>query len=234
MSRSKSKRREPSAESSHSLIITVHAQGHGEPITAVRRVHARDDALTSLIKKAIADKTCADAVEPKWALAAIARCPVKFVAVEKNKKQASGFLMARFKKDVLYIELVCSSRKGIGSILLKEAIHLADSHDVNVELSSLPSVMPVYAKHKFKLRRSCSAKSVSLPRNLPRYATDDDAMEDPKMMKFMIGLADRGLTSNKRCAYKNLAKNKDGGKHDFYQNACEENGFHMLRCRDDL
>ena len=184
-----------------------------------------------MIKAAVKKNTCKGAVMEKWILRVMPSCPIKFVAVESHKKYPSGFLMARFEDDSLYVELVCSNTKGVGTLLINEAIALADSQNVDVALSSLPAVMGVYAKHGFQLRKSCSAKPVSLPKTMPKYATVADVYNDPDMVKFMVKLTKNGLSSVPQCASLDIGNAPDGGKKKFKENTCGIDGFRMMRCR---
>ena len=77
---------------------------------------------------------------------------------KKNKKRIVGMCAISFKKDHLYVDLICSNQKvkGVGSLLLELVEVLSNTLSLeHMKLSSVTDAVPFYLKKKFECDKLC-------------------------------------------------------------------------------
>jgi hypothetical protein len=54
------------------------------------------------------------------------------------------------------------------------------------------------------------------------------------MVQYMMLLADSGLVARKQCTGKKFLSSSIKVKKEFFKNECADDGFYMMRCKNDL
>jgi hypothetical protein len=154
-----------------------------------------------------------------------------------------GFVLARVddhNADSIYIDIICAAISGGGKLLLDSLIEYATHYGKNVSLSALPTVLSYYPIFKFKHRQSCApgVETFVFPRDVKPPPSLLDSYKIPAINNFMITLADHDLASKNDC--KGVKRKMEKGKYyredpsAFAQENCAQDGFYMMRCKDDL
>jgi len=137
-----------------------------------------------------------------------------------NFQNLSGFLVARIRKNDIYVDVICG--KGRGLQLMKAAREIAIEEKKSfLRLSALPGPMMVYYNYKIPesfvfSNSSCSEidRIESLASSLKKLRNEPIKFEAVKK-KLLQLLIKNGLASNKSC--KSVTK-------------CNEDGYDMILC----
>lgn len=166
-------------------------------------------------------------------------CCTDIIFVAYHDKKPASFILAKLKKNNLYISILCSDVKGYGSIILKEFLKYADDYKINVSLSSLVTVLKYYPKFDFEFRKSCGVNQKDYFQNQTllkkvfdtQVDIDLDTMKDKSLpfADFLFELDKEGFLSypgNNKSLCEHY-KSNDKKLSCFAQ----QDGFTMFRCK---
>jgi len=221
------------------VLVTV-KDGTDNTLEVVNIADLDPSAAVTMIQDAAERNTCTAKIDMTYIQQSARMDPVRMVLQTKGRSRRPGavvgFLLAKYKDaSTLYIDLVCSSKKGGGRVLMDAAVHFADTQGMDVALSAVPQVLGMYPKFRFEHRLSCEqgAEVVHPPAIIKRPALSANLYRDKTLLKHMMTLSNKGFTGTQDCngqTFKQTAR----GRKDFILNECGKDGFYMMRCHDRL
>ena len=143
-----------------------HFQDKDWELIFYRKARGNKEAEKVLHSATSIDNLCRGIISPEYARSLGYKRNTSFIVARNAKNKIVGFVLLALKKTDLYIELVCSNDKGLGSILMKRVELVANKfYDVEyVTLSAVDEAVPFYSRLGYQQTgKYRSLKPMTLP-----------------------------------------------------------------------